>query len=89
GAAFAVTTSVMRQLGGEPEYAREVIRELSEGNLTIEVATRDGDRDSLLATARDTITRLAEVMSNVTGAAGNVAAGSEQMASGSETLSQG
>ncbi|MCY1672578.1 methyl-accepting chemotaxis protein [Novosphingobium sp. SL115] len=84
-----VTRGVLRQIGGEPDYARDVIREIAEGNLAIDVITRTGDSDSLLAAAREMRARLAQVIGDVAGAASNVAAGSEQMAAGAETLSQG
>ncbi len=89
GAAFLVTRNVMRQIGGEPDYARDMIREIANGNLAVEVRTRDGDRESLLAAARDMVNKLAEVIGQVSAAASNVAAGSEQLSAGAETLSQG
>ncbi|WJS98116.1 MCP four helix bundle domain-containing protein [Novosphingobium humi] len=88
-AAVAVIRSVMKQLGGEPDYAREVISQIAEGDLTVRVVTREGDTSSLLASARDMVAKLAQVMGGVSSAADNVAAGAQQMSAGAETLSQG
>lgn len=89
GAAVIVIRSVMKQLGGEPDYARDVISKIAEGDLTVRVETKDGDTTSLLASARDMVNKLAQVIGNVSSAADNVASGSQQMSAGAETLSQG
>jgi methyl-accepting chemotaxis protein len=47
GAAVIVIRSVMKQLGGEPDYARDVISKIAEGDLTVRVETKDGDTTSL------------------------------------------
>lgn len=88
-AAVVVIRSVMKQLGGEPDYARNVISQIAEGDLTVRVVTKDGDTSSLLASARDMVNKLAQVMGNVSSAADNVASGAQQMSAGAETLSQG
>lgn len=89
GAAIIVTRSVMKQIGGEPDYAREVMREIAAGNLTLDVQTKPNDRHSLLAGTRDMVAKLKDIIGEVSGAARNVASGSEQMAAGAEQLSQG
>lgn len=89
GAAVIVIRGILRQLGGEPDYAREVIRQIAEGDLTVAVKTREGDNDSLLAAARDMVGKLQLVIGEVSSATGNVAAGSQQLSAGAESLSQG
>ncbi|WP_189472993.1 MCP four helix bundle domain-containing protein, partial [Litchfieldella qijiaojingensis] len=89
GVAFWIIRDVTRQLGGEPAYAQEIMREIAAGNLDVAVATRKGDSSSLLAAARDMATKLKEVVGEVTGAVRNVASGSQEMAAASEQLSQG
>jgi len=88
-AALLVVRSVMKQLGGEPDYARDIITQISEGDLTVRVVTKEGDTDSLLAAARDMVGKMAQVMGDVGTAASNVASGAQQMSAGAETLSQG
>ncbi len=88
-AAVLVTRGILKQIGGEPDYARDVMREIAAGNLTVDVITKDRDNHSLLAGTRDMVAKLKDVIGEVAGAARNVAAGSEQMAAGAEQLSQG
>ncbi len=44
---------LLRELGGEPHYAREVAREIASGNLDIEIRTMDGDAISLLVAMKN------------------------------------
>ncbi|MGC9456854.1 MAG: methyl-accepting chemotaxis protein [Halothiobacillaceae bacterium] len=44
-----ITRSLMRQLGGEPDYAAARVHEIASGNLDEEIVLRDGDTTSLLA----------------------------------------
>lgn len=88
-AAVLVTRGILKQIGGEPDYARDVMREVASGNLTVDVITKPRDNDSLLAGTRDMVAKLRDVIGEVSGAARNVASGSEQMAAGAEQLSQG
>ncbi len=87
--AVLVTRGLMKQLGGEPDYAREVMSEIAAGNLNVEVTTRKGDTDSLLAATHNMTVKLREVVGEVSGAVRNVASGSQEMAAASEQLSQG
>ncbi|MCE7028607.1 methyl-accepting chemotaxis protein [Jiella avicenniae] len=89
GTAVFLTRNVLRALGGEPDYAREVIRDIAGGNLTVQVATRKGDNDSLLAAARDMVAKLESIITDVAGSARNVSSGSQEMSAASEQLSQG
>ena len=67
--AFVVTRGIMRQLGGDPEYVRDIVRQIADGNLSVEVETRSGDTQSLMAAmhtmvaslvlARDTLREIA------------------------------
>ncbi len=89
GAAVFVTRSIVRQIGGEPGDARDIVRKIADGDLSVNVDLRDGDRDSLLAAMRDMIASLTSVINDVNNAASNVAAGSEQLSASAESLSQG
>ncbi|HQF54246.1 MAG TPA: methyl-accepting chemotaxis protein [Fibrobacteria bacterium] len=44
-----VTRIVGRQLGGDPSYAVEIVRRVSDGDFDVQVALRQGDSTSLLA----------------------------------------
>ncbi|WP_158241834.1 methyl-accepting chemotaxis protein [Tabrizicola sp. TH137] len=89
GCAVLLVRNILRTLGGEPDYAREVMRELVAGNLDVEVKTRKGDTDSLLAGTRDMVTKLKEVVATIVTAARNVDSGSQELSAAAEQLSQG
>ena len=87
--AVYLTRSVLRSLGGEPDYAQRVIRSIAAGDLTTEVKVRDGDDESLLAAARVMTLKLRDVMSNANVSANGVAEGAQAMSATAEQLSEG
>jgi methyl-accepting chemotaxis protein len=44
---------LLRELGGEPNYAREVAREIAAGNLDMEIRSREGDSISLMVAMKN------------------------------------
>ena len=83
-----VTRALMRQLGGEPQYAADVAREIAAGNLTVDIALRPGDRSSMLAAMAEMRDGLASVVSSVRQGAESVSMASTQIAAGNADLSQ-
>ncbi len=83
-----VTRSITRQLGGEPDYATGIVRQIAQGNLAVEVDTRAGDRSSLLAGMKDMRDQLARVVGQVRQSSDSIATGSTQIATGNADLSQ-
>jgi methyl-accepting chemotaxis protein len=83
-----VTHIITRQLGGEPDYATEVVRQVAAGDLTVVVNTRAGDETSLLAGTREMLARLTHVISEVRSSADTLASASEQVSASAMTLSQ-
>ena len=69
--AVLVSRSILKQLGGEPDYTVSIIREIAIGNLSVEVATAKGDTTSLLANAKAMIANL----KGAAGVADQIAAG--------------
>ena len=63
GAAVLVTRSILKQLGGEPAYAATLLQSVADGNLDVEVATRQDDNSSMLFSVRNVIDRLRQVIS--------------------------
>jgi methyl-accepting chemotaxis protein len=47
-----IVRNLMKQLGGEPNYAAEIAAKIAEGDLNILVATKSGDQTSLLASMK-------------------------------------
>jgi methyl-accepting chemotaxis protein len=58
GLGMVVVRSIIGQLGGEPDYAREIVHEVSQGNTAVDVKLAEGDRTSLLASMADMVSRL-------------------------------
>ena len=86
--ALIVTRSILRQLGGEPGYAAEVLHGIAAGDLTVQVATADGDESSMLYAVRSMCERLSQIMSEVTAAADALAGAAEEVSTTSQSLSQ-
>ena len=53
-----VARMITRQLGGEPDYAASIVREVANGNTSIDVKLAEGDRASLLAAMSQMVERL-------------------------------
>jgi methyl-accepting chemotaxis protein len=89
GAAFAwkLTRSITRQIGGEPDYAVAVVREMAAGNLTVDVVTRLGDESSLLAAMKSMRDSLARIVNEVRFGVETVGTTSAQIAAGNIDLS--
>jgi methyl-accepting chemotaxis protein len=62
-AAFLVTRSLIKQLGGEPGYAANVLQSVAEGDLSVSVAIAKGDDTSMLFAVRNMIEKLKQVIS--------------------------
>jgi methyl-accepting chemotaxis protein len=89
GGTFAwwLSRSITRQIGGEPDYATAVIREIASGNLSVDVATRRGDDSSLLAAMKGMRDGLVRIVSEVRVGVESVSTASSQIAAGNTDLS--
>jgi methyl-accepting chemotaxis protein len=88
GMAWWIIRSVLKQLGGEPGYAREVVAKVAEGDLTVQVETDINDKTSLLYGMKTMVERLAQIVGEVNSGAGALASASEQVSATSQSLSQ-
>jgi methyl-accepting chemotaxis protein len=90
GLLFAVflTRSIVRQLGGEPEYVATIARSVADGDLTIAVETRAHDKSSVLFAMKTMVDKLSQVVAEVNGNAAALAAASEQVSATAQSLSQ-
>jgi len=57
---WQITAGIMRNVGGEPDYVRSIVGEVANGNLSVEIATRQGDAASILARLRLMVDNLLE-----------------------------
>lgn len=85
---FFLTRSLLRQLGGEPAYAAEVVQRIAEGDMTVKVATTPGDNASLLFNLKMMVERLASTIAEVRATAESMASASEQVTATAQSLSQ-
>lgn len=83
---FVVARLVVGPLGGEPSYAAEITRRIAEGDLTIQVETRRGDRGSLLSAMRDMQKSLRSILGDVRSGAEGVASGSTELSATAEEM---
>ena len=89
GAAGAtlLTRWLMRRLGGEPDYATDIVKHIAAGDLSMDVQTRAGDQSSLLAAMKAMQGNLAHIVGNVRAATGTISSASTQIAAGNLDLS--
>ncbi|MBL8511614.1 MAG: MCP four helix bundle domain-containing protein [Betaproteobacteria bacterium] len=76
-----------RSLGGEPQYATEVARRIAAGDLSTAIATRSGDKESLLAAIKLMQESLANIVADVRNSADHIASSSTEIAVGNNDLS--
>jgi len=86
-AALLITRSIIRQLGGEPDYAMSIASDIASGNLARSITIRQGDQTSLIASIRVMRNRLAEIVGQVRAGTDTIATASSQIASGNLDLS--
>lgn len=60
--AILVTRSILKQLGGEPAYAAELVHAVAGGNLDVTVHTKRGDSSSMLFAVSNMVDRLKQVI---------------------------
>ena len=82
-----ISRNLLRQLGGEPGYARTIARSISEGDLSVAVDTRQGDRSSLLLDMQAMRDSLHRIVQRVRDGTEHIAGASQQIAAGNHDLS--
>lgn len=85
---WIITRSVMKQIGGEPDYAREMVGRLASGDLTMDVQIDPKDNSSLLFAMKNMIGKLSEVVADVNSGAEALAGASEEVSATAQSLSQ-
>ena len=74
-----VTRSTLKQLGGEPTYVREIVKQVAEGDLTVNIDLRVNDTDSMLSAIKGMVGKLSQIIGEVRGAANNLSNASAQV----------
>ena len=88
GLAFMLIRSLLKQLGGEPQYAADIVREVALGNLSVAIDVKSGDTSSLLFGMKSMVDKLAQVVAEVCNGAQSLASASEQVNATAQSLSQ-
>jgi methyl-accepting chemotaxis protein len=83
-----ILRGILRQLGGDPSYAAEIVRQVADGDLRADVALRPGDDSSLLAAMKGMIEKLSHVVQEVNNGAESLASASEEVSATAQSLSQ-
>jgi methyl-accepting chemotaxis protein len=86
--AYLTVRSMLGRLGGELTYAVDVVQHISEGDLTTEIVTRQGDSQSLLACMQKMQRNLHRAVSEIRGSTETITTASQQIAAGNADLSQ-
>lgn len=85
--ALAIARGLLKNLGGEPDYAVEITRKIASGDLTMDIALKPGDQNSLLFSMKSMQQVLAKTVLSIKGAVESVASGSHQISAGNSDLS--
>ncbi|MGV8899488.1 MAG: methyl-accepting chemotaxis protein [Burkholderiaceae bacterium] len=84
---FWLVRHIMKQLGGEPEYAVEVAHAISAGNFAREIVVARDDSTSLLFAMNAMRDNLSKIVSEVRSGTDTIATASSQIAAGNLDLS--
>jgi methyl-accepting chemotaxis protein len=87
-AAMLSVWTVRRQLGGDPEYAKDIVRRVADGNLNTVVPLQYRDRSSLLYAINSMQHSLSAVLLDVRRTVGAVSSSAAELASGNNDLSE-
>ncbi len=63
--AVMITRRLMKQLGGEPDYAAEAVHKIADGDLTVKLDIRPGDDSSLLYSLQTMQNSLRKIVSEI------------------------
>jgi len=84
---WLVIGSVWGELGGEPEYARQAMRRMANGDLSQSINVRPGDTTSLLAALHAVTIGLRSIVDGVRKSTVSIADASREIAAGNHDLS--
>ncbi len=86
--AWRMANTMLRQIGGEPAYAVEVVEHIAQGDLTEQIEVADNDKQSVLYEIKTMRDKLAELVAQVRTGAESITTASGEIASGNLDLSQ-
>jgi len=86
-ASVLIARNLLRQLGGEPDYASDIAGRIAAGDLTVAVDTRHDDNHSMLHAMKMMRDALSAIVTEVRTGTQTIAAASTQIAAGNQDLS--
>ncbi len=86
--AVLIVRGLVKQIGGEPAYAADVVTKVAAGDLTMKVQLKAGDSSSMLFAISEMVTRLSQIVGEVRSAADNLSSASEEVSSTAQNMSQ-
>ncbi|WMW80461.1 methyl-accepting chemotaxis protein [Undibacterium cyanobacteriorum] len=86
-AAIFITRSLVKQLGGEPDYAAEIASKIASGDLSGVIDSEPGDTDSLIVEMKTMRDSLVNIVGQVRVGTDTIATASREIASGNLDLS--
>ncbi len=86
-AAWFISRGLLRQLGGQPDYAAAIVGSIAAGDLSIPIDTRAGDDSSLLFAMQGMRNSLVDIVSQVRAGTGTINTASSEIAAGNLDLS--
>ncbi|MFZ6771715.1 methyl-accepting chemotaxis protein [Undibacterium sp. SXout7W] len=86
-AAWLISRSLLRQLGGEPDYAARIASQIAAGELTADINLRHGDQHSLIAEMKNMRDSLVNIVTQVRNGTETIATASSEIATGNLDLS--
>ncbi|VXB24680.1 methyl-accepting chemotaxis protein [Massilia sp. 9I] len=85
--AWYIARGLLRQLGGQPEYAASIVGAIAAGDLGVRIETAPGDRSSLLFAMKGMRDSLVAIVEQVRNGTLSIASVSTEIASGNRDLS--
>lgn len=86
-AAIVITRGLLKQLGGEPDYAAAIAGKIASGDLSVAIDIKSNDQSSLLFAIKSMRDSLANIVSRVRVGTDTIATASGQIAAGNLDLS--
>jgi methyl-accepting chemotaxis protein len=84
---FFISRSLMRQLGGEPAYAAQLLRQVADGNLALEVQVKAGEEASMLGALQTSLGSVRHTLAEIATSARHVASNSQAITLSAQSVS--
>ena len=85
---FLIIRNVLRELGGEPAYAKDIAQQVAAGHLNLRIDVKPSDESSLLFAMKSMVARLSHVVNDVNSGAQALAGAAEEISATAQSLSQ-